>query len=234
VSSWEIASPLLLAGARGVGIGTETVPAHETSVRLWVLLVRLALALGQPDDARRTLEEARDMARVPLVEALAGRLQAMGVAGGSTDSVSTTAGASTPDVLLEIARTRSILRSGVVPDLGTDGAMIAARKAVAAARSIDEAEQLVIEMLPPVPPEIHLALAERAATEGDDEAALRVLAEALQGAQGAVAAKSHEMLGTLLRTNDVARACSEYVAASDAWGVVSRWERALHAAELAL
>jgi len=233
-SHWEVASPLLLAGARGVSTGTGVVPSAETRQHLWELLVRFALALGREEQARSTLDEARAAAGGPVLDVLAERMRDRRPGPVGAETLRT--GANSVDVLLEIARV--VIGSGdrLVKDLQVDAGMAAARKAVSTATSLDQAVQQLTRLLEPIPPELHLALAERAVAQGDDRTARDALGRALDlGANGAVRAEAHEHLADLARrSDDPTEERRQRLAAAQAWSAIPRADRALACAEAVL
>ena len=89
----------------------------------------------------------------------------------------------------EAARVLIVSGDPAASDLQVDAGMAAARKAVAASGSLEEAQRQVVRMLGPVPAHVHLALAERALAERDDELASDAANRAIEtGTGGAVAA----------------------------------------------
>jgi tetratricopeptide (TPR) repeat protein len=232
--SLSLAAPLIHAGARGLHVGTETVPTPETRQQLSVLLVRLLLALDRPEDARRALKEAPEPADAPIFQALRERLRLYEQP--STPETTLVSSASPADALFEAARVLIGPGQAVVSDLQINAGMSAARKAVAAPGALEEARRQIDMMLAPVPAQIYLALAERAMTDGDDLVAREALERAIEvGAAGAVRAEAQERLADVAhRGGDDDGSIRHRLQAADIWADLSKYDRILSNAEQVL
>ncbi len=142
-------------------------------------------------------------------------------------------GAGSPDALLELARVVNIT-AGVSgsSDLRVDTGMTAARTAIAAAESLDEADEQVARLLDPVPAEIYLALAERALATDEPDLAKRSLEHATTTALNeAVRGEAHDQLAALAQhAGDGEQERTERLAAAIAWDRAERADRALASA----
>ncbi|WP_328470676.1 hypothetical protein OHA21_05165 [Actinoplanes sp. NBC_00393] len=228
VRHWEVAAPLLEAGARGVPVGDRIVPDMEVRQDLWMLLVRFALNAGRTEEARRVLEEAGGAGAGPVFRALSHRLEALRPGADPPRADLMRIGAGSAPAMLEMARVLAMSAADASPDLNVDMGMSAARSAVSAARSLDDAEREIVRMLDPVPGEIHLALAERALGEEQRELAERSLRSAADTGQNrAVQAEAHDRLADL--AGDTGTEHRELLAAASAWSDVQHTGRALAA-----
>jgi hypothetical protein len=227
---WDVAAPLLETGARGVAVGSDSVPSTSVRRDLWVLLVRLALAVERPDDARSALAEASRAGGGPILDALAERLKSLDSSGGPVRGDLMTIGGSSEDALLELARVVNITAGASgSSDLRIDTGMTAARTAIASAPSLDGADEQVARLLDPVPAEIYLALAERALLEDAPDLAERSLARVTTTAlNAAVRGEAYDQLAILARrAGDGERERTQRLAAAKAWDSAERPDRIL-------
>ena len=230
--TWGVAVPLLIRGARGIPIVGDVIPDSDTRRDLWVLLVRFALRLGRDDDARALLDEAIGAGSQPILQALTLRLEWSDAGPAPADLMSKAAGS--PDAAAEIARLISLTAgSSRSPDLRLDAASTAARTAVAAARTLNDANQQVLRLLDPVPAELHFALGERARREGNADIAVTSFESAAAAAENlAVRAEAHLQLSEMaMEAGDARRRRDELLAAAVAWGDAGQGDRSAAIAE---
>ncbi|MEU4425895.1 hypothetical protein AB0F81_35190 [Actinoplanes sp. NPDC024001] len=229
---WDVAAPLLWAGARGVTVGDRSVPEPETRQDLWILLIRFALATGNTEDAHRAFDEAGGAQPGPVLRALEQRLKFLRAGAEPPRSDLMRIGAGSPAAMLEMARVLNAAARSGQPDLSIDTCMSAARSAISAARSLEDAEQEINRMLEPIPAEIHLALAERALAEDRAGLAERSFQQAATTARNrAVSAEAHDRIaGLAQQAGDRDTERRHLLAAATAWSDVQHSGRTLASA----
>jgi tetratricopeptide (TPR) repeat protein len=216
---WYVAAPLLQAGGVGLEVGDAATPREEVRLDLNLLLARLALSTSpaNTDGARAAIAAARKLGGGRVVDALEARLD-----GGS--SVTGSSGTE-----LEVARTSILERARTATpgptSLDRDPALSVARSAVGALVSLDDIEAQLAQLLDPVPPELELAVAERAFGDGDPRTALAALGRAVErGGRDAIVGDAYDRLA--LAESERAEAVSLRLRAANCWEVDRNYDRA--------
>lgn len=171
---WLPSHEVLLLGAVGVRVGTRQVPDQPVRQSLRLLAARLALHNGLPERADEALDtDGDDTAPLLALRSWAARLRA----DGEAESLLEQARGLDPydlDVTVE-----SIARARVQQDVY--GALDIARSAVAELPSLGDVDGDMGPLVGP-PPEIWIALAERARDDDEHDAARHLLDRAVAAA----------------------------------------------------
>lgn len=175
--NWGLARPVLRFAADGLSIGRRQVPASEVRAAILILLARMAVALGE--DPSADLEAARAVGAgivdTAVVQAWSARL-----AGHHADAAARLADARS------VGFSTAVLAELVIQarESSAEKSLSAAREGVAGLASTVDFSSQLDRLIEPIPPELWLALAERAASEGDTQLAETALDNAEQAMAG--------------------------------------------------
>lgn len=211
-ANWRLAKPVLRALACGLHIGNADVPAPEIRAALRILLARIALALDEDpsEDLAAAEALAASTADIALIRAWAARRAGQpGEAGAYFADAR--AGDSSAAVIAELVRQRR--------ETDGDAALAAARDWLSGVSSIVDILSQVERLIEPAPPELWLAVAERAADEHDLELAKTALdrAQSEAGDQQALLADICERRARTLAAadGDAAEVAKAWASAGD-------------------
>ncbi|MFC0681423.1 hypothetical protein ACFFGH_26635 [Lysobacter korlensis] len=225
--SFYTAQALLEPAMAGLVLGGVAVPEAHVRRDLQALLVRLALNAGRVEDAARLLDssvdadedsgDARRLALNGLVAAANGdgrRAERLLADARSLDSVNLDAAAA----VIQLRRRARAAEDEPIAQgrRDADGALAAAREAVGALESLADVDA-DLRVLLDTPPELWLAVVERAAAEGDTPTcrhALQQLVDAATGIHdGPLRAAGYEALAAV--EEDPERRCAALISAGD-------------------
>lgn len=162
-SDWSLAQPVLAALAEGFREGVDALPSDDVRGGLWLLLARLALKSGHPEEAARSLERGEELAPPASVEALRSRLlRERGDLAGARQKLD--AARATDPANVDVA---SELIAQAEGEMQSQMALEVARLTIDALPHIADSERELRPLFGDVPSAIWLAVAERAFREGD-------------------------------------------------------------------
>lgn len=205
--NWRLVRPVLRAAADGLRIADRDVPTPEVRAALWLLLARIAVQLGE--DPSAYLEAAQGLgasaADAALVRAWSARLTG-NYAEAAACLASARAEGSSVGIIAELVRQA---RESTV-----EVTLSAAKDRLAGLGSIVDISGQLDRLIEPAPPELWLAVAERAAAEQDHDLAATAFdnAERGVGSQFALGAVIHER-----RAEQLAASHGDQAATADAW-----------------